>query len=633
MSSLKMKNLRFVQYDQLQLYHCIEAPQQETGLARGGGSVCQERFVRNFQAVSLVAASIMLSSVATGQVVDPSPTYDPYSGQSPFALLRAPADGVAYYEARSRAQETHAAQNWQEAEPLLEGLVRDYARDPLTWRLLAEVKSKLGKHSEAAAAFERAGALTGWDIEFDNGYRAAAGYYAAGDRRRAFAKLREMLFERSALSREALVNSPLFLSLRDDPEFLELIGRRDSSGWSREEGWARDIDHLYQEIKRVNPDYRHRPFPTEFERRYADLKRNVSRMSDEEIFIGMGRMLAVLHQGHTTLFADDQARTPSRLLPVRFYVFPDGIYIMDADDGFRQHIGSRVLSIGSLSAEDALRRLNQATSIDGDMEHLTAASRLVATHVLKGIGAIESAESATLRIQGRNGAPQTVTLATTPNRNFNATLPAPPHVEAPLFLRNIQQKHWEQLLPERDALYVQVNGLQPDRDETLPQFGERLWSLLEERAPKNLILDLRHNGGGTTQSYPQLLRTLVAFSRHSDNQLYVLIGRQTYSAAGNLITDLERLADPVFVGEASSQCCNLYGDATAVLLPYSRLRGRVTAVKWQLSTPSDRRREMSPDVPVQLTARAYFAGQDPALEAVFRLISAKPRRVLARNAN
>lgn len=586
--------------------------------------------MKAFQTMSILAASIMWSSNAPAQIVDPSPIYDADSEQSPFVLLRAPEDGVAYYEARTRAQASYAAQNWQEAESLLEVLVREYARDPVTWRMLALTRSHLGQHLEAAAAFERAGALTGWDIEFDNGYRAAASYYAAGDRERAFAKLREMLFDRHAMNREALINSPLFYPLREDSEFLELIGRRDSSGWSREEGWTRDIEHLYQEVKRVNPDYRHRPFPAEFERRYAELKRNVPRLSDEEIFVGMGRMLAVLHQGHTTLFADNEVRTPNRLLPVRFYVFPEGIHIIDADDGFEHLIGSRVLSIGSLSAEEALRRVNQATSTDGDMEHLTVASRLVTTYVLKGIGATETAESATLQVQGQNGPPQTLILPTTPGRNFNATLGAPPHVPAPLFLRNTQQKHWEEALPEQDALYVQVNALQPDQDETLPQFGERLWSVLQDRPHRHLILDLRHNSGGTTQSYPQLLRTLVAFSRISGNQLYVLIGRQTYSAAGNLITDLERLADPIFVGEASSECCNLYGDATSVLLPYSRVRGRLTAVRWQLSTPADRRREMSPAVPVQLTARAYFAGQDPALEAVFRLISARQRRMPAR---
>ncbi|HYR08871.1 MAG TPA: hypothetical protein VEQ60_13905, partial [Longimicrobium sp.] len=153
--------------------------------------------------------------------------------------------------------------------------------------------------------------------------------------------------------------------------------------------------------------------------------------------------------------------------------------------------------------------------------------------------------------------------------------------------------------------------------------GRRLWTVLDSVRPKNLILDLRHNNGGTTQLYPELLRTLIAFSRPEGNRVYVLIGRRSYSATGNFVTDLERLVDPIFVGEASSECCNLYGDPTVVKLPYSGTQGELTAVKWQLSSPSDRRREISPEVPVQLTAAAYFAGQDPVMDAVFRMIATR----------
>jgi hypothetical protein len=206
-------------------------------------------------------------------------------------------------------------------------------------------------------------------------------------------------------------------------------------------------------------------------------------------------------------------------------------------------------------------------------------------------------------------------------------LVAPPNVEPPLFLskmqRQIQQLHWDVALPEHDAIYVQVNNLLDDKDETLARFGERLWFEIEKARPKNIILDLRHNNGGTTQKYPELLRTLVAFSRSPGNQLYVLIGRRSYSATGNFVTDLERLTAPIFVGEASSECCNLYGDPVSIKLPYSGIQGELTAYKWQLSSPGDRRREMSPQAPVQLTAEAYFKGKDPALDAVYSLIAAR----------
>jgi hypothetical protein len=182
---------------------------------------------------------------------------------------------------------------------------------------------------------------------------------------------------------------------------------------------------------------------------------------------------------------------------------------------------------------------------------------------------------------------------------------------------------WHTAVPEHDAVYVQVNNLKDAEGETLEAYGRRLWTVLDTTRAANLIVDIRHNNGGTTQLYPELLRSLIAYSRVPGHQVWVLIGRRTYSAAGNFVTDLERLTDPVFVGEASSECCNLYGDPVSLHLPWSGVEGELTAVKWQLSQPGDARREISPEVPVQLTAAAYFAGQDPALDAIYRLIAAR----------
>ena len=75
------------------------------------------------------------------------------------------------------------------------------------------------------------------------------------------------------------------------------------------------------------------------------------------------------------------------------------------------------------------------------------------------------------------------------------------------------------------------------------------------------------------------------------------------------------------------ECCNFYGDPNTIYLPYSRIGGSIAAVRWNRSHDVfDRRSEMSPDVPVQLTAAAYFAGRDAALESIFKLISEQPRR-------
>lgn len=578
--------------------------------------------------------SVAQTPVSTAPAVKPpladlKTAYDPQTDGSPLRLLESPKDGVAYYEAKLGVRQLYREKKYAEAEPLLEQLVRDYPRDPENWRLLAAVKTNLGKPLEALPANNEAGKLIGWDNEFRLGYSIAINHLAAGNKRAALDSLRHTIFERRGFFRTDLYDWAVFAPLRNDPEFLELIGRPNVEGWDRNKGWTYDLNFLYSEIKRVNPDYRDKPFPAEFTHRYEELKTKIPQLSDEEVFVGMMRMMAVLHQGHVALFIIPN----NRYLPVHFYAFPEGIFIIDAADEYKNLIGSRVLTLGSMPVEEALRKMAEATSVDGDMQYIwVGPAALGSAYNLKGINAIKSLDAVPLSLQLADGSRRTVTLTTDtrPLASRMDKIVAPPNVAPPPFLskmqREVQQLHWEAALPEHDAMYVQVNNIIDDKDETLAQFGTRLWTELEKTHPKNVILDLRHNNGGDTQYYVQLLRTLIAFTRVPDNQLYVLIGRRTYSATGNLVTDLERLTAPIFVGEASSECCNLYGDPVSVRLPFSGIRGEVTAYKWQLGSPRDRRREISPQVPVQLTAEAYFKGQDPALEAIYRLIDSRRRK-------
>ncbi len=571
-------------------------------------------------------AALALSLLATGLAAQ---SYDPATGESPLTLLAAPADGVAYYRMKEQAREHFAARRFAEAEPLLQRLAREYPRDPENWYLLGLAQTALRKHADAYVAYQKAGPLMGWDLQYWNGYRMAEAKLAQGDRRAALDQLRLMLNERHGFLRASLYNDGDWAALRDDPEFLELIGRPSTAGWTRDEGWVRDIDFLLDEVKRVNPDYRTAPFPAELVRRHEQLKRDVPRLSDEEIFAGMNRMLAVLRQGHIALWGAPN----NRHLPVRLYAFPEGLFIVEADSAYRELQGARVVAFGSMPADTALRRMAEARSVDGDMQFVWGVAGLAETSWLKGIGGTQRTDSVRLTVQRPGQAARTVMLATRdsarPGRQDR--LVAPPGTAAPMFLRNLGETFWHQPVPEHDAIYVQVNNLVNGRGETLEAYGRRLWTVVDTTRARNLVLDLRHNNGGTTQLYPELLRTLVAYSRVPGRQVWVMIGRRSYSATGNFVTDLERLTDPIFVGEASSECCNLYGDPVSVRLPYSGVQGELTAVKWQLSTPGDRRREISPEVPVQLTARAYFAGQDPALDAIYRIIGTRRAAAIPSN--
>ena len=551
-------------------------------------------------------------------------SYDPRTG-SPFSLLRMPPDGVAHYEASLEARRLAEGGQDSAAVPLLERLTGEYPRNGEHWLLLARSLARLGRSADAAAAYQEAGrwrgerAVGGWTP-----VNGAINHLRAGNREAALAMLRQYIFEERGAYRMELWDLEALASLRGDPEFRRIAGRPDTTGWGRTEGRKRDIDYLVAEVRRVNPDP---TLPPEFLARADSMRARVHEFTDEEFVVELNRMLAALRRGHTELFSGSFGGSV-KLLPAQLYAFPEGIFIIDAVPEYRALVGARVDSIDGTSAEEALRLVNLMQSVDGEMQFLWNGMLLLrSAHYLRGSGIISSVDTIALTIRTPRGTQKRVRLATGAREGWHQ-LGAPPGTTRPLFLRHLDENHWDTSLVRHEAHYVQVNQMRNDSGETLAAFGRRLWTTLNSTTPRALIVDVRHNFGGSTALYTELLRTIVAFMREPERRLYVLIGRTTNSAAGNFVTDLERLAEPIFVGEPTSECCNLYGDPARVRLPYTQRLGVISAVRWNLSRDVfDGRREMSPHIPVALTAADYFVGRDPVMEAALRhMLERSPER-------
>ena len=586
----------------------------------------------------VLAMSLALSGQTNAQPMQAAGAgaarYDPRTGASPLELLEGPSDPVAYYRMKQRARSLLAINKYRyrteegdvaaggaaEAEPLAEQLVSAYPRDANNWLLLATAKRLLKKHAEAAAAYEREGALSGWDP--NAAINAIVNHIAAGNKSGAMEIIRRQILERATPDRARYFDIDEMAPLRDDPEFLELVGRPDASSWSRNEGWTKDVDFLLNEIKRANAEYRDRPLPLELVRGMAELKREIPRLGNEEILVQLNRVLATLHQGHTNLWEPrDKGPIAPQFVPLGFHLFSEGLFIINAAPQHHNLIGSKVIAIGKTPALDALRKVSETVSGDGPMEYVWKGAYLISyAPFLKGLGIIDNVDALEIMIEDAVGSRRTVALQTSSDLGwFDAIAPGKQAVSLNGYKG--MRYHVVRPVPKHDALYVQFNQVRNEEKQTLAAFGTRLNEIIRASRPRNIVLDMRVNAGGSTATYANLLRALTAFSIDPRNQIYVLIARRTYSAASNFITELEHLGDPIFVGEPASQCCNLNGDFSTFVLPYSRIGGTMPVVKWNLSHPYDTRREISPVVPVQLTAKDYFSGRDTVLDTTYKLIA------------
>ena len=91
------------------------------------------------------------------------------------------------------------------------------------------------------------------------------------------------------------------------------------------------------------------------------------------------------------------------------------------------------------------------------------------------------------------------------------------------------------------------------------------------------MLDLRHNTGGDSETYLPLLAKLEELTV-ADKQLAVLTSRVTFSAAMQLVVDLEQRTPAIFIGEPTGASPNHYGDPVTVDLRHTRVAARVATI-------------------------------------------------------
>lgn len=389
-------------------------------------------------------------------------------------------------------------------------------------------------------------------------------------------------------------------------------------------GWATDIDFLLDQISKQHYVYKSKPLPGTLIGRAQELKKEIPQFSDERMILELQRLISFVGDGHSYVLPAGASRVQSTSLPLRLYLFRDGLFVIDAPKGDEQWIGSRVARLGNLSAADAMTRIGALISQDNTMGTQWIGPILLAFRgglEAVGVEAVSGRVSVTLVEPNGRVTQPSFDLTVAPRMHGLPKLIAsrlPNSGAPPLYLQNVSSNFWLKELPEQQSTYFQFNQVWDDPSERLGDFARRLEQSLEAKPPRCLIIDVRHNNGGNADLLQPLLDALKKFeSSNPRSKIVVITGRNTFSAAQIFINLLNRETKAIFAGEPSSSKPNFVGEENQIVFPWSGAMGSISN-RYHESMPGDTRSWIEPEIKLQLLSRDYFANRDPVLDEVLR---------------
>jgi len=417
---------------------------------------------------------------------------------------------------------------------------------------------------------------------------------------------------------------------------------------ARDARWIEDIHYIARRAEIAHPNlYLYLPEHA-FQQRMQRLIEEVPARSDSEVVLGLWELLAGLRDGHSNfVFFKSDPELMNRYFhsfPFTAYPFSDGLYIIAATTAHADCVGKRVLSIGGVPAEEAMRRVSKIISADNaqgvaNMMPFT----LNIAEILSYYDINASNTELSLALMNARGEKEIKAFTSRPIMTqtqalFRGFIPAKSDDRLitmnqessnplPLWLSRPEENYWFTYLEAQKCYYLQINQCHDMQKEGFAAFVARLFADFDRNGAERLIVDVRRNDGGNHIERPLLKAILARPALDRPENLFLFISRVTYSASQHLVNRLVRDTEVTLVGEPTGSRCNFWGSPKSFSPPHHQgLVFRVSSAFFQDGEPQDFSRETRPDLMARLSSHHYRNNIDPAMEKVFALESQRALR-------
>lgn len=323
------------------------------------------------------------------------------------------------------------------------------------------------------------------------------------------------------------------------------------------EMWIEDIDYLKEQLINNHVNLFAYTKEEDFNEKIEYLKNMIDKLDYEEMKVEISRVIASIKDAHTSLVFPAR-----RFIPLKFYYFNDGAYIIDSTKDYENLLFKKVIAIEDINIEDVLEELRSIISFENEYFFKAQSMKyLQVVEVLYGLLIVDNMNK--IKITLEDGEHEIIPVSIKKLVYTNDKLP--------LYARKSSENLWFTYL-ENEELYIKYNSCRENEIESLHNKIENIILFIEKHNVKKVTVDLRNNLGGDSTLFEPFIDYIKGnYILNNKENLKVIIGRDTFSSALLNAYDFKNNTNAKIIGEPSGGKPNCYGEVLKFSLPNSKL--------------------------------------------------------------
>jgi len=387
---------------------------------------------------------------------------------------------------------------------------------------------------------------------------------------------------------------------------------------SRVTKWQEDLDFLASELPKRHKNLFFHLTEHDWNAKLQKIREDIPALSDADIMVRLKSLIDSVGDPHSGIDVFESSKL-SRL-PVGFYSFADGVFVVGASDEYKSLLGCRLVKVGNQDVKKAWSAISDLYCFGNESDQQSRVPRYFSEpDLLKGASLIKSPDSVPLALEDKDGNTIKRTVKSVPHKTqLKKTMVTDSQLIVPMYRLHRDLPFWVCYLATGNLVYFQYNECVDPPHNPFNGLCSDLADLINAHQSARLVIDLRLNGGGDSGVLDPLIDHIKSTDfGNQKGKLFVITGRETYGSAVFNAARLRYETNAIFVGEEPGMSCNTYGEQKTFELPNSDLRITYSIRYFRFS--KDASGLIKPDIVVKTKFSEYASGIDPVLNAIINL--------------